>query len=357
MTAITSPQNHADTVFDYFKFPCSKQQETFLPVNGEIGAASEEVAGAGEVSRLIDNIQTHDFQSRLAQFRQSVSAATGAGAQISATAVNVGLSDVNIALKSGENIHFDSLGGNVRFSDTDDGGIEVVTDEFVRIYDQHGQLVSERSDGSPLEGSDNGDVIFNVNGSNVSGNGGNDTIFTMPGNINIDAGDGDDRVYVFDGMGNGGTFNIALGAGNDTFKFIGKSNHGADHALYLDGGDGNDNINLNRIIIGGRIDGGNGNDSITSSELLHNLVILGGSGDDLISLKGLTNGSVDAGAGINQISIEALFSSKIIRDRISAINITNEFQGDLHVFTKDSNGKWVPADGTIDGRAQLSIKV
>lgn len=359
MMAITSGLSPANTIFDYFKFSSAKQPDSFQPVTVDVGTISSEItAGTSEgIRNIIDNIQTYSFQSRLAQFQQNVFATTENGAQISTTTSTAGLSEINITLKSGENILIDNLGDNVRFSDTEDGGIEIVTDEFVKIYDQHGQLISESSGGSPLDGSDKGDVIFNINGSNVNGNGGNDTIFTMPGNVTIDAGAGNDKVYVLDGMGSGHTLNISLGTGNDTFRFIGNNNFASDYTLYLDGGDGNDNININRGVIGGRIDAGAGDDSITSSELLLNLAILGGSGNDRIFLKGISNGSVDADEGTNTVSIESMFSSKMLSNKLSSVNIMDEYLENIHIFAKDTNGKWIPSGGTIDGKTQLSIKV
>lgn len=211
MTAITPVRSPLNTLLEHFNATAPGKAASFQPVAVEIGAAGGD-AGADETIRnLADDLQIHDFQSRLAHFRQSVSALTEGGTQISGTVGPCGVSEVNVVLKSGESVYFADLPGNVRFSDTGDGGIEVVTDEFVRIYDLHGRLVSESAGGAPLEGSGSGDVIFNITGAQVNANGGNDTIFTMPGTVNIDAGDGDDRVYVLDGPGGGNTLSISPG--------------------------------------------------------------------------------------------------------------------------------------------------
>lgn len=356
MMSITATQGPLNTLLDHFA--AARQVPSFPSAVVETGAATAADAGAGETIRsLADDLQIHHFQSRLAHFRQSVSALTEGGAQISGTVSPAGVSEVNIVLKSGESVYFADLPGNVRFSDTGDGGIEVVTDEFVRIYDLHGRLVSESAGGAPLEGSDSGDVIFNVTGAQVNANGGNDTIFTMPGTVNIDAGDGDDRVYVLDGPGGGNTLSISLGAGNDSFRFLGAEASPTGHTLYVNGGDGDDTIMLNRGVAGGRIDAGNGDDSILSSELLLNLHILGGSGNDRISLEGLANGSVDARDGSDTVSIDSLFASSVLRGAHSSTGIKNEYAGDIRIFARDSAGRWAPSGGTIDGRPQISVEV
>lgn len=354
MMSITATQGPLNTLLDHFA--AARQVPSFPSAVVETGAATAADVGAGETIRsLADDLQIHDFQSRLARFRQSVSALTEGGAQISGTVGPAGVSEVNIVLKSGESVYFADLPGNVRFSDTGDGGIEVVTDEFVRIYDLHGRLVSESAGGAPLEGSDSGDVIFNITGAQVNANDGNDTIFTMPGTVNIDAGDGDDRVYVLDGPGGGNTLSISLGAGNDSFRFLGAEASPTGHTLHVNGGDGDDTIDLNRGVAGGRIDAGNGDDSILSSELLLNLHILGGSGNDRISLKGLVNGSVDAGDGANTVDMESVFASKVRHDTLSSIHIMNAYAGETHSFARDNAGRWVPSDGRGSARSQISV--
>lgn len=360
MTAVTAAQRPLDMLLGHFSAAASgKAASSFQDAAVEIGAAppvtdTETDATAGG---LVDDLQLHEFQFRLAQFRQSVSALTEGGAQISGTVGPAGAAGVNIVLTSGASMYFDDLPGNVRFSDTGDGGIEVVTEEFIRIYDQHGRLVSESAGGAPLEGSDGGDVIFNVNGARVSGNGGNDTIFTMPGMVDIDAGDGDDSVYVCSGPGSGNTLNISLGAGDDSFRFIGADTSPTGHTLHVNGGDGNDTITINRGVSGGRIDGGEGDDSILSSELLHDLHISGGSGNDRIFLNGLANGSIDARDGSDMVSIESLFASSVLRHARSSVHIADEYSGDVHGFVRNGAGRWLPSGVGGNGGAHMSIKV
>lgn len=291
-------------------------------------------------------------------FRQNIFACTGDGTQVSGMISQSGISDLCISLRSGQSIRIDTLIGNVRISDRDNGEIEIVTNEFTRVYDQEGHIIEEIGGGSPLDGTEKGDIIFNINGANINGNNGNDSIFTLPGNLNINGGDGDDKVYVIDAMGSGHTMNVSLGSGNDSFKFFGNNSSPTDHKLYLDAGEGNDNININRSISGGRIDAGNGNDSITSSELLHNLTILGGNGNNQITLKALSNSHIDAGDGTNFISIESLFSSELINGKSTSIFIKNHYIDVISVFTKNRNGEWSPNLGaTVDGKHQLSIKI
>ena len=101
--------------------------------------------------------------------------------------------------------------------------------------------------------------------------------------------------------------------------------------LTINGGDGNDDIQLGTVFSPGAIvvDGDNGADRITASNIIsrgENVTINGGGGDDLISL-GTFNGTVRGGNGKNTIHVGTAVNSIIDGgDGTNEISVENMFK-------------------------------
>ena len=162
--------------------------------------------------------------------------------------------------------------------------------------------ISNSTDDTLIDGSTGADFIENTYGDRVTifAYKGDDTI-SNKGNstsVYIDAGKGNDSIYVSISSYSDGRQTIYGGEGDDTITFSHHTNS-ADYYGYssIDGGAGNDVI---RIVQGNRntVTGGDGNDTISANSNSNR--INAGAGDDFITVSSSQN-TVDAGEGNDTI--------------------------------------------------------
>ncbi len=176
--------------------------------------------------------------------------------------------------------------------------------------------------GETINGTDGADTLSGTNGADtIFGLGGNDVIGGASGNDRIFGGNGDDLIggdggddYVVGGAGNdtlrGGLGDDSLYGeeGDDTFVYDSSTGFGLD---YLDGGAGNNSFQVTLPASSaspGRlaIDGGDGNDVLeVIANFLSVLTFAGGEGADRVSVRnsGLVTGVFDLGSGDDFIEL------------------------------------------------------
>ena len=161
-------------------------------------------------------------------------------------------------------------------------------------------IYGEEKNMENVMGTANADIISNsVSGATVDALGGDDTISNNGANVLISGGDGNDSIDNFSD-----NVTIAGGTGADSIFNYNKG-------VSISGGDGNDYI-FNNANPGDTttIDGGAGDDTIEVSSNFNPLVINGGDGDD--SIVGIDEGgTINGGKGNDTISVgfaSALFT-------------------------------------------------
>jgi hypothetical protein len=146
---------------------------------------------------------------------------------------------------------------------------------------------------------------------NVRGNGGDDRLIVFgvaPGTEDysdyaaaVDGGDGDDFIDVRrSGYSVGGTIErlvVAGGAGDDEISATGS-------LLQLDGGEGDDEIHLlsGAVSSNNFVSGGGGND-VLDLEGVSQSIVFGGDGNDAITVVGDDNDQIDGGAGTDDVRV------------------------------------------------------
>ena len=145
---------------------------------------------------------------------------------------------------------------------------------FVVEEDQYAQVAEVPYSGGAIMGTDDGEALFGGDDAdNVLALGGRDMIFAGDGNDNVLAGGGADMVFGDGGndrlFGEGGNDFIEAGAGND-FAVGGTG----DDMFVATEGDGND------VYYGDDVSGGNGNDTLDMSRIIENATVDLGSGPD-----------------------------------------------------------------------------
>lgn len=278
---------------------------------------------------------------------------------------------LSLTLLNGQNISL-SANGNMRITNTEDGGVIITTEGGSRRYDSTGKEISTAADNMPLTGTDGDDIIINMFGTKVDGGTGNDTIINLQSGAVIHGGDGDDQVIWGANFGDG---SVDLGSGNDKMTVSTQ----IDGTLMIDGGDGDDTINMGNsfgtiTVNGGKgddtinmgntfgrttVDGGEGNDSINIENIYGDgSTIIGGMGDDSISigrfrkstLKGdsgedtinvgtAINSIIDGGDGKNVITVDTLHNSLLLGG-----SGTNEIQ------VKFMLNSWILSDGVLSAQ-------
>ncbi|HEY0012003.1 MAG TPA: calcium-binding protein [Allosphingosinicella sp.] len=162
-----------------------------------------------------------------------------------------------------------------------------------------GRLILGDGAANLLDGSGEGDLIRGFEG--------NDTIDGHAGGDLIEAGDGNDDVE-----GGWGHDRIHGEAGDDVLG----DHFGGDDSLY--GGEGNDTLTAERSSFvpysAVLLDGGAGNDRLTVAPLnetpyrryVDDVTLLGGEGNDYIDVNAAKSAVIDAGAGSDTVSINAV---------------------------------------------------
>ncbi|SFJ37360.1 Ig-like domain-containing protein [Jannaschia pohangensis] len=157
----------------------------------------------------------------------------------------------------------------------------------------------------------------------ISGGEGNDTLRSASGVSTLDGGAGDDVL-----LASGSSGVLSGGAGNDTItQSTGRSESGAVIAVDIDGGDGNDEINVSSTQgVGSTIAGGLGDDTIAITfATVVDGIIDGGDGDDLLNLNGSTLDGADF-EGIERTVITGGSTNRIDADELDdlgALTFTN----------------------------------
>lgn len=313
-----------------------------------VGAADEnDFAQVGQdIAKTIANMELLEFVIH-EKFSSEMlfNGTTENGATVAATLKETGLENLTVLLATGALIHFEQIAGNIRITDSDDGGIAVVTEGMTRNYDKDGNLISQSVEGDPLTGTGKADIILNANGTHIEGGDGNDTIYSLLIDVSINAGAGNDAVMVANDRHGSAALDVDLGDGDDSFGFAGGQEGGraASVNLQLKGGSGNDKIILDRRITNGNIDGEDGDDTIVTRELILNTQLYGGDGKDVISVNSALDCSIDGGIDKDNINVQSAMNTKLINSVHDNLNIRNNFYGDIYVMTTDENGFIIPS--------------
>lgn len=244
---------------------------------------------------------------------------TGEDSTWSATTANgttVDVSTSQITLPSGKMITLpNGISSNMRITELEDGGIVVVTGDATISYDKDGKEISvEEGKFNPLMGTDGNDFIINMDGEEVGGGAGDDTILNYAQRTTIRGGAGDDTVILAGGYVQ--NVSVDLGEGDDTVESttLLRVNEGR---LSINGGSGNDEIKLGRTMTRDlTITGGDGDDNISVQQIYSadegTSIINGGNGDDQIFVGGVFKGVIDGGSGDDSISADTVWGGSIL---------------------------------------------
>lgn len=152
---------------------------------------------------------------------------------------------------------------------------------------ERGRIMAEitgTNSSDTLTGTADADMIDGLGGDDlVRGGGGNDTLDGGVGDDVLEGGDGNDRLE--DGSGSD---TMRGGAGADPFVII-RGDNGANEAITIDGGDGDDRVDFYTNFRRGTLpaDLGAGDDRIRPGTLQDGMRLTLGTGRDLIDLSGL----------------------------------------------------------------------
>lgn len=221
------------------------------------------------------------------------------------------------------------LEGNTAFTEDKDGNL------LIRKADPSGRLT----------GTDENDILFNIEDNGVIDAGsGDDIILSMGKNAVLVGGEGDD---VITSMGDGAV--IDGGAGDDAIAVLydtlrhtmeQQEDNNDEKDLYkrkpysqtvtVNGGDGNDDIMTRpelfkstiksgegddtlRLgnVTSSTVDAGNGENTMLMENVLHS-TLYSGTGDDYVSIRKLSHSTLNVGDGNNKMLIDEVFSSTII---------------------------------------------
>lgn len=193
------------------------------------------------------------------------------------------------------------LNDNLRINDLEDGGLAVyyASSGVTRIFDAEGKESIVQGETNAL-GTAGDDIIINRSGTHIDGGDGDDIIINFANNVDIQGGDGNDKIFLMSGT----TENVTIngGAGDDT-------------------------------IIGHQIDRGvivmdQGNDSLTVNDIICSSI--SSNGDHSIKAGGIAESHLTAQNGSLNLDAGCISKSSVSIDKAENISVDHFLWSNMH---------------------------
>lgn len=198
---------------------------------------------------------------------------------------------IQITRKDGFQLNLE-LNDNLRINDLEDGGLAVyyASSGITRIFDAEGKESIVQGETNAL-GTAGDDIIINRSGTHIDGGDGDDIIINFANNVDIQGGDGNDKIFLMSGITDNVTING--GAGDDA-------------------------------IIGYQIDNATivmdqGKDSLAATHISSSSI--SSIGDDSITFYGISDSQFTAQNGAINLNAGSIGSSSISIDKVNNISV------------------------------------
>jgi hypothetical protein len=247
---------------------------------------------------------------------------------------------VALTRAGGKSVTFEAV-DNIRINEREDGTLAVTFAETgeTRIYATDGTVTTEQGEAGNLSGTDGNDVFLQLRaGSRIDAGAGDDAIFILAGDSIADGGDGNDLLVLGGAVGNirntiygGGGNDTLLGGSISATVDMGEGDNevtvGTFNAGNLTAGNGKNVINADRMLASA-VTLGDGNNKINVGSATGSTVVLG-NGDNVVTANSSTNGSLVLGDGDNVVTVRSFNTGTLTtgdgKNTVNAISMNGSY--------------------------------